>query len=356
VISGINGTVLLSRSEAVLEGMDFRFMHGRARCGGRLSVEDGVVQMSLNGEVSDLIFPLFSGFDPRVGGSWRLEGPVDDLRLSGDLAVSRAVLRRREDLTTILLDWIEESAGAGAASAPTLDLRIEADNTIEARGPLLNLMGSAALNLSGTPDALGLTGKLEFAEGGDFSFQGVRYELESGSITFSDPNQIDPFIDLQARAWVQNYQITVRLTGTMDRLVPTVSSDPPLEEAGIYSLLALGHRNEAVGGGAIGVGLASSVLTRQLNEAIDERSRLVLPVDQVLLDPFVESSTGSPAARVTLVKQLSPTWTVIVQSNLAKERQEVIVSRWYLAPGLFVEATRDLDGSLGVDLKLRRRY
>lgn len=38
------------------------------------------------------------------------------------------------------------------------------------------------------------------------------------------------------------------------------------------------------------------------------------------------------------------------------EREEVIVSRWYLAPGIFFEASRDLDGTYGVDLKLRRQY
>ena len=94
----------------------------------------------------------------------------------------------------------------------------------------------------------------------------VATSVENGTITFSDPNQIDPFIDIQARAWVQNYQITVRLTGTLDRLVPTVSSDPPLEEAGIYSLLALGHRNEAVGGGAI----------EQTGRSLQERGRIRL--------------------------------------------------------------------------------
>ena len=89
---------------------------------------------------------------------------------------------------------------------------------------------------------------------------------------------------------------------------------------------------------------------------IDRRARHLLPVDQIRVDPFAESSTGNPTARISVVKQLSPTWTFIVQSNLSAEREEVIVSRWYLAPGLFVEASRDLDGSYGVDLKLRRPY
>ena len=33
-----------------------------------------------------------------------------------------------------------------------------------------------------------------------------------------------------------------------------------------------------------------------------------LPVDQVRVDPFIESSSGNPAARMTVTKQLSPKW------------------------------------------------
>ena len=59
---------------------------------------------------------------------------------------------------------------------------------------------------------------------------------------------------------------------------------------------------------------------------------------------------------MTVVKQLSPRWTVILQSNLSANREEVVVSRWFVAPGIFVEATRDVDGTYALDLKLRRRY
>jgi hypothetical protein len=57
-----------------------------------------------------------------------------------------------------------------------------------------------------------------------------------------------------------------------------------------------------------------------------------------------------------LVKQIHKSWTVTVQSNLSGARDPVIVSRWYLAPGIFVEASRDIEGSYGLDLFLRRPY
>jgi autotransporter translocation and assembly factor TamB len=187
--------------------------------------------------------------------------------------------------------------------------------------------------------------------------QTLRYEIERATLTFSDPQAIEPFIDIQARTFVQNYDITLRLTGTPQRLTPSVSSNPPLPEDEIYGLMAVGYRSDAATAGAMGIGLASSILSQQLTAELDRRAGLTLPVDQVRVDPFAETSTGEPgAARVTVVKQLNPAWTVTVQSNLSGEREEVIVSRWYIAPGIFFEASRDLDGTYGVDLKLRRQY
>jgi hypothetical protein len=82
----------------------------------------------------------------------------------------------------------------------------------------------------------------------------------------------------------------------------------------------------------------------------------VLPVDQVRVDPFAADSTGNPTARLSVIKQLTPYWTVILQTTLSGEREQIVTSRWYLAPGLFVEAAQREDDSYSVDLKLRRPY
>lgn len=356
ILSGIDGTVLLSSDEATLDGVSFRLMHGLARAAGRIFLQDGVFHLALSGSVRGLDYPLFPGLEPRLTGTWRLDGPVDDLLLSGDLEVTRATLRRKDDLATLLLDWFGGETSPAGEAGLNLDLRVEADRTLQARSPSLNLEGSAALHISGTSTDPGLVGTVELGEGSEFTFQGVRYEIDRGTITFTDPLEIDPRIELQAEAWVQSYRIGIGLAGTLDRLTPTVSSDPPLPQSEVWSLLGMGLRDEAVGEGSLGVGLASTLLTRELNSELQRRAQMVLPVDQLRVDPFAETSTGNPTARITVVKQLNPRWTVILQSNLSANREEVIVSRWFLSPGLFVEATRDVDGSYALDLKLRRRY
>ncbi len=355
VVSNIRGTMLLSEDRVELDGVAFRLLGGSGLVAGVVQRTGTELELDLSGSVQGAALPLFPGLTPRLSGTWFLRGPPEELVLGGDLRVDRALLQRNDDLGSILLAWFGGSGEARTSQLPQLDLHVVADHTIEARSPFVRVTGSASLHITGTPASPGLVGRIEFFEGGQFTFQGVQYEIDRAVITFANPTSIEPRIELQARAWVDTYQVTVTLTGSGDRIIPTFTSDPPLPEDQIMSLVALGSRSPG-GDETLGVGLASTLLTRELNAVLEQRARGLLALDQLRVDPFADSTTGSPAARVTVVKQLSPGWTVILQSNLSTNREEVIRSRWQLAPQVFLEATRDVDGSWALDLKLRRRY
>jgi len=355
VISSVRGTVLLSEDRAELDGVSFRLLGGSGLAAGVVRRTGAEPDLDLTGSIQGAEFPLFAGLTPRLSGSWFLRGPPDGLVLGGDLRVDRALLKRNDDIGSILLAWFGSSGEAPTSELPQLDLHVTADHTIEARSPFVRVTGSATLHITGTPASPGLVGRVEFFEGGQFTFQGVQWEIDRAVLTFADPTSIEPRIELQARAWVDTYQVTATLTGSGDRIVPTFTSDPPLPEDQVMSLVALGSRTTA-SEETLGFGLASTLITRELNAVLERRARNLLALDQLRVDPFADTSTGSPAARVTVVKQLSPAWTVVLQSNLSTNREEVVRSRWQLAPQVFLEATRDVDGSWALDLKLRRRY
>ena len=86
--------------------------------------------------------------------------------------------------------------------------------------------------------------------------------------------------------------MTLRVSGTSDRLVPQVTSSPPLPQEEVYSLLAMGYRSDTLGSGAMGIGVASTILSQQIASELDRRTKFVMP--QVRVDPFAESP---PAAR-----------------------------------------------------------
>ncbi len=356
ILSQVDGVVLLSSGEVLLEGMSFRFMGGRGRCGGRVRQNGDTLFMSLDGTADGVRFEVLPDLEARLSGTWHLIGPLTALNLSGDLDVDRMSLTTKDDPAALLINWFNNTGRSSAEGGLNLNLHVEAEETINLHNPFVRLNGSASLDISGTSNQPGLVGQVEVLEGGEVTLLGNRYEVERGSLNFSNPQGIDPFLDLQASTWAQEYQITVNLSGTLDRFVSSAVSTPPLSTPEIYSLLGVGYRGGAYGTGAIGLGLASSILSSELTSVLSKRAQLVLPIDQVRVDPFAADSTGNPTARLSVVKQLTPAWTVILQTTLSGEREQIVVSRWYLAPGLFLEAGQHEDGSYSLDLKLRRPY
>ena len=88
-----------------------------------------------------------------------------------------------------------------------------------------------------------MLGRIQITDG-SATFAGTTYQLQRGNIYFSNPVRIDPVIDLDATARVENYDITIGVHGTSTSLKPTYRSEPPLTEADIFSLLALGKTQE----------------------------------------------------------------------------------------------------------------
>jgi len=356
ILSQVEGTVFLSEGEVQLEGMDFRFMGGRGRASGRIRERDDTIVLALDGTASGVRFEVLPDLDARLSGNWRLIGPIDDLLLSGDITVDRMSLTTKEDVASILLGWLDAGGSGSTSGGLNLDLRVDAEETLELRNPFVRLTGSASLEVTGTSNSPGLVGQVEVLEGGEATLLGNRYEIERGSLNFSNPSAIEPFIDLQAATWIQEYQISVQISGTVDHFVTTAVSTPPLNTPDIYSLLGVGYTGGGYGSGAVGLGLASSILSNELTSVLSRRAQLALPVDQVRVDPFAADSTGNPTARLSLIKQITPSWTVILQTTLSGDREQVVISRWYLAPGLFLEAGQHEDRSLSLDLKMRRPY
>ena len=102
------------------------------------------------------------------------------------------------------------------------------------------IVANADLEFRGTYDRPVLVGRGE-VERGEFNFEGKRYVITRGTIDFNNPTRIEPFFDIQTETQVrvpsQTYRVMVRVTGTMARFTPTFSSDPPLTEVQVLSLL-----------------------------------------------------------------------------------------------------------------------
>ena len=75
-------------------------------------------------------------------------------------------------------------------------------------------------------------------ERGRVYFQGNTYVIRRGTLDFANPQQIDPLFDIEAETRIRSYRVTLKINGTLDRVYPTLSSDPPLTAVQILNLLA----------------------------------------------------------------------------------------------------------------------
>jgi len=61
-------------------------------------------------------------------------------------------------------------------------------------------------------------------------------------ISFYNPNKINPVLNVNLETTVQGVDVSVSVSGSMDKLKLTYHSDPPLEFQQIVSLLASGKQ------------------------------------------------------------------------------------------------------------------
>jgi autotransporter translocation and assembly factor TamB len=104
-----------------------------------------------------------------------------------------------------------------------------------------------------------LSGHADVAAGGQLFFGGHTYQIESGIFDFR-PSTLRPDARIVAHTTVGGYEITMRVESREGNVETTLTSDPPLPEDEVASLMLSGQRTPS--------GSAGEVVTSQLMQAL----------------------------------------------------------------------------------------
>ena len=233
---------------------------------------------------------------------------------------------------------------------------------------IARLSGNADLRLRGTADRPVMLGRVEVLEG-EISFNGNKYQLERGDVTFANPAKTQPVIDLQATTRVRDYDITVRFRG--DASAPNglkISGNPSrqLPEADVIALLALGRTREeaayAQPNGSLGFGGDASnlLINEALNTSVSSRIQRLFGVSRIKIDPQgLNSETsvyrGTQGPQVTVEQQVVSNLTLTYSTNVSVSNQQIIQGEYNITRNISIVALRDQNGVVSFDLKIRRR-
>ena len=170
-------------------------------------------------------------------------------------------------------------------------MRIVSAPELTVQTSLAKLSGDADLRLRGTAMRPVLLGRINIAEG-DINLNGTKYHLDRGDVTFANPVRIDPILDMEATTRVRDFDITIGLHGTMEKLTTTYRSDPPLSSDDIIALLAFGRTQEESYAAAgrttsLGEGAGSLVLGQAINQTVSNRVSKLFGVSSIRINPSV---------------------------------------------------------------------
>jgi outer membrane protein insertion porin family len=332
---------------------------GWARFAGA-SMPEAHLELTGSGIRAELLPDLRAFFDARV----TLDKEAEDYRFTGQVEIVRAIYARAFGLepTALLLrnrEFGPAPARRGPAPNVFLDLRIGAERDLWIRNEDALIEAAANLTLGGTLDQPELYGRIQALEGGTYRFRDVTYRIEGGSIEFTDVSRIDPELAITAVTRVQQYDVRLKISGRFSRPLYELSSEPPLPQSDIVWLLVTGRTLTESGSDVTRAAAEAQVagyLAAPVAGAVTAPLGRLLGVSSLQIDPTLLNGTADPTARVTVSKRIARDLLFTYSSSLGQSGQEVYQVEYNPGRVWDLLGTRDLDGSIGADIRIRRRW
>ncbi len=361
-LSDMNGTLVFTEDRLQVQNLTGKTGGGDLKFGGSLRFRNGFyADLTATG---DAVRVRWYGLSATANANFKLQGTSTSSLLSGNIMITRFGVGQDVDFAAF--------AGSGASiSAPPdpdapsnkvrLDVHITSAPQLDFQNSYAKLAGSVDLNIRGTLAAPSILGRIQITDG-SATFASTKYQLQRGDIYFTNPVRIDPMIDIDATAQVENYEITIGLHGTTNNLKPTYRSEPPLSQSDVFALLALGRTQEEAQiyqQRQIAAGTdptTSALLGGALNATVSSRVEKLFGVGSVKIDPAFVGTLGNSSARITIQEQISKQITAVFATNVNTSAQQLIQVQYDLTHNSSIVVTRDESGVFSIVYKLRRRY
>ncbi len=172
-----------------------------------------------------------------------------------------------------------------------------------------------------------------------------------------NPQRLDPLFDIEAETRIHAYRVTLRVSGTLERVTPTLSSDPPLSSLQILALLAGQDESEVVNltqtqarerqGGLAATG-AATLAAGRLSESVglEREAERLFGLNRFSIDPTLLRGAGTtPTARVTVGKRLGSDLNVLYSQDLRGIEERILAVEYTLSDRFSLLLTRTDPGS-----------
>ncbi len=362
-LSQLQGTLVFNQNRLEVKSLTARTGGGLLSVSGYLAYQHGIfADLSMTGKDVRIRYP--QGVSSLADATLKLQGTQKSLLLSGNVLITRFTMSPELDIAALATQAsrIQPVVPPDAPSNHVrLDVHVVSSPQLNFQNAYAKLAGDVDLHLRGTLASPSLLGRISILEG-SATIAGTRYELQRGDITFTNPVRIEPSIDLNATARVQDYDITLGLHGSPDRMSVTYRSDPPLPEADVVALLALGRtqdqeriytqQQEQVTSNPT----TDALLGGALNATVSSRVQKLFGAGSVKVDPNYLGVLGNSTTRITVEEQLGRNVTFTYATDVDTTAQQLLQAEIAINRHVSLLVTRDESDVFSIVIQATRRY
>ncbi len=360
-ISKLNGDLVFDQNRLQVQNLVGMTGGGQLKFGGFLAYQQGLYgDFTATGKD---VRVRYAGISATADTTMHLLGTQNNMMLSGSVQITRFIIGPNVDFASFA-----PSAAANLPPDPNapsshvrLDIHVFSAPQLDFQNSYAQLAGSVDLRIRGTVAQPAILGRINITDG-TANFAGTTYHLQHGQIFFTNPVMIQPFIDIDATTRVEEYDVTIGLHGNLNQLTPTFRSEPPLAQADVISLLALGRTQEeqalysqqeqSIGSDST----TNALLGGALNAAVGSRVQKLFGGGSVKIDPTYVGTVGSSSARITVSQNISRNVQVTYATNVNATAQQLIQAQVDITQSVSVVALRDESGVFSLVLKVHKRY
>jgi translocation and assembly module TamB len=354
-ISKLNATMQVTDTGIQITDAAGDLGGGEVKFGGSLSYRPQLeANLSLTAKSVRLRYP--EGVRTVFDTDLTLTGNSQASALQGRVLIDSLSFTSDFDLSTFMGQFTgvtSPPSGQSFADNLKLQIAVQSSSQLNASTAQIGIEGQANLRVIGTASNPVVVGRTDIASG-DIFFQKREYHFEHGVINFVNPNETEPVVNLLVTTTINQYNISIRLTGPIEKVQTSFISDPPLPPTDIIKLIAFGTSP-----GAPETFGASDVLAKGLGEVestVGSNISKLTGVAGLEIDPLIGGNNSNPSARLGLQKRVTKNFTFTFSTDVTQPQNEIVQGEYQLNKRWSVSVVRDESGGFAVDGRFHTNF
>jgi translocation and assembly module TamB len=349
----LNGTVDISNDHVQISNMSGHVGGGEVSLGGSISYRPSVqFNLALQGKSVRLRYP--DGLRSLLDANLAFSGTTEASTLNGRVLIDNLSFTPDFDLSK----FADQFGGGSSISQPgfadtiNLAIAVQSQENLNATSSQISIEGQAALKVGGTVANPVITGRTTLTSG-ELFYRNVRYQLQTGIITFDNPTETHPVLNLSVATTVEQYNLTLTMRGPLDKLTTSYVSDPPLATADIINLIARGQTTEE---SAANSQSTDSMVASQAASQLASGLQSLVGISSLQIDPSMSSNGQNTPTQIAIQQRVTKNFLFTFSTDVSQPGTETVGGEYQINKHWSVSATRDQLGGFSVDGRYHTRF